>query len=381
MKGITTAIFLLFILAFGMALAQDSHRRIGPVKEEYENLIREIEIKKKRHDDLQSKEKSLLERLDRLARLLNRRDRERRDLEKKISQAKRAISSQEIEVSRLQDQMSATQDQLRTRLGALYRISRVGPWAFLLSAESYRDLLQMSTFLSSMINHDVNLLTTFENQLEQREAIQRELAANQNRLFEKQKKVRRKAQEVKRLRRKHERTLNDVRAAKTSFAKLIEDLEKQARRLQSLIQTLPGQSRTPSQRGDGFRTLKGRLPLPVAGKILKNSQRGLRGIFLGAPQGATARAVYRGRVVYADWFTGYGNLLIIDHGDRFHTVIGHALELLKGVNDWVETGEPIAKVGGTGLLGGASLYFEVRQDGKPVDPVEWFSQEARLALK
>lgn len=381
MKRIFGTTFLLLIFSFGMALAEDSQRRTATARDRYGRVIREIEIKKKRHEDLQKKEKSLLDHLDRLAFMLDRKSKELRSLEMERSQTKKAISSQENEMKRLREQMSITQKQIQTRVVAMYKISKIGPWAFLLSADNYGDFLRMFTFLYSMIDHDVRLLTRFENQLEQKETFQRKLAAYQSRLQEKEIKVRLKKQEMETLKRQEKRALSKVRAAKTSFARVVQDLEKQAERLQSLIKTLSMQEETTSLKVSGFRALKGRLPVPVAGKIEAKVQRKLRGISLKAPPGEIVRAVYRGRIVYAGWFKGYGNLLIIDHGDKFHTVMGHASELLKGKDDWVETGEPVAKVGSTGSLGGPSLYFEIRHCGIPLKPLDWFSRKDRLALK
>lgn len=381
MKRLWQVTFLSLMFSFGMALAEESVRRNLSLEEEYERVIREIEIKKRRQDSLEKKEKSLLADLDRLAFFVDRRRKELRSFEKELTQTEKAISSQQTEMSRLREQISTTQTQIQARAAALYKISKVGPWAFFLSAESYADFLRMVNFLTTVMNHDIRLFTGFESQLERRKVLREELTANQNRLWEEQEKVRRKAEEVKKLRRERKDTLKKVRAAKTGYGNLIEELEKQAQRLQDLIESLPSQGEKPYESLSGFGALRGNLPLPVAGKIQKNPQRGLRGISLKAPHGTIARAVWRGRVVYAGWFKGYGNLLIIDHGDRFHTVMGHASELLKKENDWVETGDSVARIGSTGSLGDPSLYFEIRQDGKPINPLEWFSKKDQLALK
>ncbi len=381
MKRIWEIVCLLFILSIGMALAEDSRRRIDSVEEEYERVIQEIEIKRGKHDRLEKKEKSLIHDLDRLAFVLNRRGKELQSLEKEISQNKKGMASQQSEMRRIREEMSTTQRQIQTRAAALYRMSKAGPWAFFLSAESYGDFLRMVTFLSTMVDYDMGLLRTFQGQIEQRETLQKKLASTERRLSEREERARKKAAEVKALKQRQEDTLGEVRAAKTSYARLIEDLEKQAQRLQTLIEDLTRQEETSPLKLSGFQAQKGRLLLPVRGKIEENPQKGLRGITLKAPDGTLARAVYRGRVVYAGWFRGYGNLLIIDHGDRFHTVMGHASELLKKKDEWVGVGESVVRVGSTGSLGGASLYFEIRQDGKPLNPLEWFSKKDQLALK
>ncbi len=381
MKRIVGVTFLLFIFSFGMPLADDSQSRHEKTRDRYEEVTRDIHIKKKEREGLQKEERSLLDRLDRLALTLDQKSRGLRSLERQISQTRKDIASLENEMSRLRDQRAITWKKSRTRVAALYRISKVGPWAFLLSTENYADFLRMFTVLHSMMDHDIRLLTEFQRELEEKEALQKKLAAVQGRLHEKRNEARLAKQEIENLERQKKRALGEVRGKKIDLAKLVEELEKEAERLQSLLETPPEEGKTSSRDLSGFSALKGRLPLPVAGKLETNVQRRGRSITLKASQGETIRAVYRGRVVYAGWLKGYGNLLIIYHGDSFHTVMGYASELLKERDDWVEAGEPVARVGDTGSLGGPSLHFEIRRGKKALNPLEWFSREDQMALR
>ena len=82
--------------------------------------------------------------------------------------------------------------------------------------------------------------------------------------------------------------------------------------------------------------------------------------------------------MFAGWFRGYGKMLILDHGDQFYTLYAHAAELYKAVGEAVRAGDLVASVGDTGALGEPALYFEVRQGGRPLDPVDWLAvSEAR----
>jgi septal ring factor EnvC (AmiA/AmiB activator) len=378
----TWTIVLLLLLAFGMCLADDTSRPRETTRQDYERITREIETKREKHRGLRKKERSLLEDLDRLAFALNRRSKELKSLEREQSQTVKAIDQKEREVQNLHDQMAVTREHMENRLAGLYKMSRIGPWVFLLSAESYTDFLRMFRFFCAMIDHDVDLLTTFEDQLHQEESLQRELETYHSDLKQKEAKLLQKKREIETLKGQEKKTLKKVRKEKAAFAKVIDDLEKQAERLQSMIQTLPSRGGEGSfQGGAGFQTLKGRLPLPVEGKLETKEGERLRGISLKASPGAIVHGVFKGRVVYADWFKGYGNLMIVDHGDNFHTVMAHLSEMLKKRDDWVETGEPIAQVGDTGSLGGSVLYFEIRHRGVPLNPVAWFSQKDRLAIR
>jgi len=127
-----------------------------------------------------------------------------------------------------------------------------------------------------------------------------------------------------------------------------------------------------------FAQAKGRLPLPSAGRVLarygdaKNiGDLTWHGIFLSAPEGSAIQAVFRGRVAYADWLRGFGLLLILDHGDGYMTLYGHNQTLHRQVGDWVEAGQPIAAAGRTGDAPTSGVYFEIRHNGKPNDPLQW----------
>lgn len=138
----------------------------------------------------------------------------------------------------------------------------------------------------------------------------------------------------------------------------------------------------PVDSDEPFPRLKGRLAWPVAGRIVEDFGKpragGLmwNGVLLEAERGAPVRAVYHGRVVFADWLAGLGLLIIVDHGDGFMSLYGHNEALLKEPGDWVAPGEPLARVGDSGGRAGPALYFEIRQDGEPVNPHPWIAKAA-----
>lgn len=130
-----------------------------------------------------------------------------------------------------------------------------------------------------------------------------------------------------------------------------------------------------------FSAHRGRLPLPLAvregsfsiGKWSRSTESILHsgGVFVKAPEGEPIRSIFRGTVIFAEWLKEYGQVMIIDHGEHYCSLIAHAEQLLKQVNEAVEEGEVIATVGKTGALKAPGLYFEIRHHGSPVDPLEW----------
>lgn len=129
-----------------------------------------------------------------------------------------------------------------------------------------------------------------------------------------------------------------------------------------------------------FNGLRGKLRLPVRGDITNRygTSRGegamtWKGLFIRAAEGTEVKAVAPGRVVFADWLRGFGNLLILDHGDGYLTIYGNNQSLLRDTGDEVRAGDPVAAVGNSGGNQESGLYFELRQQGQPVDPLKWAS--------
>ncbi len=130
-----------------------------------------------------------------------------------------------------------------------------------------------------------------------------------------------------------------------------------------------------------FAQLQGRLRLPVRGEIAgrfgaarEEPGSSWKGLFIRAVTGATVHAVADGRVVYADWLRGFGNLLILDHGGGFMSLYAYADSLLRPVGEAVRSGDVVAHAGASGGQPESGLYFELRRDGKPFDPMRWVAQ-------
>ena len=143
----------------------------------------------------------------------------------------------------------------------------------------------------------------------------------------------------------------------------------------------------PSRGGEvpfsGFARLKGRLPRPAEGRIATGFGRVVNprfrtvtvhnGVDIAAARGEQVRAVAPGRVVHAGWFKGYGNLVIVDHGEGFHTLVAHLDAMSAAAGEDVEAGAPLGTAGDSGSLEGPLLYFELREKGRPVDPRPWLA--------
>lgn len=126
-----------------------------------------------------------------------------------------------------------------------------------------------------------------------------------------------------------------------------------------------------------FKTLRGRLRLPVKGDLLatfgakRSEGPDWKGLFIAAAEGSDIKSVADGQVVFADWLRGFGNLIIVDHGSQYMTIYGNNQAVLKRAGDSVKTGDVIARTGNSGGNEQSGLYFEMRHQGRPFDPAAW----------
>jgi septal ring factor EnvC (AmiA/AmiB activator) len=179
----------------------------------------------------------------------------------------------------------------------------------------------------------------------------------------------------------HERMVGELSEAAKRLEAFIRELQEKQRRTAKAPPPKPGIEPSP---GAGFGTLRGRLPWPTEGKIVAafgaqvHPRFGTRtyrnGVDIEAAQGTDVGAVFAGHVIYTGWFKGYGNLIILDHGNEYYTLYAHIAAIQVREGEDVRQAQRIGTVGDTGSLAGPRLYFEVRYQGKPQDPAEWLRQ-------
>jgi murein hydrolase activator len=178
--------------------------------------------------------------------------------------------------------------------------------------------------------------------------------------------------------REQRREVRGLERDEARLARLVQEIAKLlASGPKGLRNEMLPQSGGPARR---FAALKGTLRLPAKGEVTNRFGAARpgggplwKGLFIRAPAGAEVRAVAGGRIVFAEWLRGFGNLLIIDHGDAYLTIYGNNESLLRQVGDEVRTGELIATIGNSGGSQNSGIYFELRHEGKPFDPLRWVS--------
>lgn len=235
----------------------------------------------------------------------------------------------------------------------------------------YRYLTESRVRTIAKINQHLELLSTLESAIRGRSVELKNLIVQErdrwqglNIAYQEQKKA------VEMIRGEIESNEKQIQRMHQDEQELLRLLEK----LQEILDELLEEEKTVTS----FKALRGSLKMPADGKVIVRygSQRNIgnlrwKGVVLAGKLGSDIHAVYAGRVVYADWMRGFGLLLIVDHGDSYLSLYGQNESLLVEEGDWVETGQSIATMGKSGGNSKPALYFEIRQNGKPQNPLLW----------
>ncbi len=350
-------------------------------KKDIGDIKKEISVTREKEKEVRGKESSILENLNSLETELYKKEKELKQMEGQLSQIRERLRQTRGQIAMLNNGLERTRGELYSRLRALYKMGRTPPETLLFTSQSFPDLLKIDKYFRVILNSDARLVETYQYQVALKERYQEELTRDQQQWERNISEVGKKKAEIQSIKKEKQVLLKSIQNQKVVYQKLIKELEERAKNLQTLVQKLEREKGLLSYGKSKPENFKGKLSPPVHGKVLSlYKERGQNGIEIQAAMGTEIRAVLPGKVLYADWFKGFGNIVIIDHGEHVFTVSGYCSQLLKKAGEEVAQGEAIGLVGSAGSLKGPSLYFEIRHQGKTQDPMDWISQPDKLAL-
>ena len=376
----------LLVLPAGHSLkAQDQPSQIEEIKKRARDIDREIEKGKVKIQKFSHREADIIHRLNQVDLMLNQSRKRIYALGREMTRIEKKITATTMASEGLKQKIKTNEQYVASRMVALYKLNWLGKFHILASAESLHESLQRKTAIERILTYDQKVIKALVDNQSSLKKVHSQLEshrdAKRQRAAEYQKQIERMANE------RAERTVLLARVRKEKSAQLlaIDSLTEAARNLDRKIDNLSTQlTATAPNESSGrepFQAYKGLLKTPVKGNIISlfgkfkntrfNTLNFRSGIEIQTERGEPIQAVYGGKILYADWFKGYGNMIIIDHGDNYYTVYGHIEETFKTAGDVVEAGEVMATAGDTGSINGPKLYFEIRHHGKPLDPMQW----------
>lgn len=374
---------LLLLLLVAAAPAQEDGAARAKIKErELEEVRSRISELKQSMDDsaadrdrltteLQAAEVRIAEKRQRLREL----ERQRTYSTKRRAELETAIAQREAELDREAAELGA---QVR----AAYMSGRQEKLKLLLNQRDPATLGRMMTYYGYLNDHRSGNISSIAVRIRELAELRGQVAAEEARLSDLASQESSELARVEEAQQERRQLLASLQTRLTNEGREIERLAAQEKDLARLIAELTSiLSDYPISAEEPFEEYRGRLTWPVAGTLLHDfgqprvgGQLKWNGVVLGADRGREVRAVYHGRVAFADWLAGMGLLVIVDHGDGYMTLYGYNETILKRAGDWVAPGDVLATVGDSGGQARPGLYFEIRNGTRPLNPRRWVTR-------
>ena len=389
-RALAVFVVVLGVLA-GSAQAEKKDTYTDKIEQEkktLEKLRGTIEEKRKKSDEAEKKRESVLQGLQSLDERLVRHRQEHQDILKQLRKKDHEIEQMSVQLSRLAERIDERQDAIAARLRVQYVEGRFGHLKTLLAAGSYADFQRRFQYLSAVSQRESQVVETYRKDADRMAQVEREREEARRGILAYKISTEHKLLQIQGLKKEKKVYLAKITQQKESYDRAVEELEKSAARVDSLLKELETRrraaaARPPSATG-GLRSLKGTLLWPTDGQVVSyfgrqkhptfNTYIQRKGIEIRAAEGSNIRAVSAGQVAYADWLKGYGLVIIVDHANGVFSLYAHASKILTTVGARIDAGDTIGETGDTGMTGESTLYFELREGAEPVDPLVWLSK-------
>tara|TARA_B100001540_G_scaffold255363_1_gene232492 strand:- start:3986 stop:5134 length:1149 start_codon:yes stop_codon:yes gene_type:complete len=359
--------------ALGQSDAAQTREQLRQLEKDIQRISREISSASARRDKLQAQ-------LREAELTLGRLQRDIAATRQAMQENRRELQSLGERQAGLEQQQAAQQARIALEMKAAWRMGDRGQLQLLLNQEDPQTLARAMAYYRYFFQARNTALENYRDTLEQLAQVRSGTAAAQAGLAEKEQRLEEQRRNLGVAQDRREQALRELDASIDSKGVRLQQLQANRKELEGLLRAIEEAvvNLQVPQDYQSFSSARGKMAWPVPGKPGNRfgAARGAgdmrwQGVMIPASSGTTVRAIHHGRVVYADWLRGSGLLLILDHGDGYMSLYAHNQSLLRDVGEWVTAGMPIATVGATGGRDSAALYFEVRHQGKPVNPAKW----------
>jgi len=374
--GITIILMLIISLdAYGQQDVSKFQERLAKISQQIEQLRFKIEEEEK-------KESTTLSRLERIGFNKGLIKKEISLYAIQLEKANRELSSLNKNIPELEAKLDEEKQSIEKILITTYKFGRFSFLQFMLQAENVGALISENKNLSLLAQYQGKIISNYMENLDQLETAEKELQTKKKEASRLIKNAEKKRKELQAQERKNRALITEIKKNKKLHLQTLEELKIRAQQLLILIEKLLKEEISFPINLIPLYEKKGKLPWPIEGKV--TTAFGLQrhpqfktttmnnGIEISPRKNyVIVRAIHPGKVVYSDYFQGYGNLIIVDHGMSYYSLYGHCSDILVKKGDLVKAEHPIALVGDIGSLEGDSVYFEIRFKTKPLNPLQW----------
>lgn len=341
----------------------------------------EIEKIKKRLDELKGKELSILEEIEKIDYEIIVMEKEMEILKAKETLLFELLKKKEEELKRLKADFNKEKERLKGVLSAIYMFQYLSPLELILTRPGNLKFSDLSRviYLSNLSKERMKKIESAYKEIQRKDSELRKIRENFQQAIKSREN---KLHELKNKKKEKKEIIENLRREKDSYFSLLKEIEKASEEISEKISSKD--SLRLSYPSLSIKERKGMLPWPVEGKIIqkfglvKNKKyntfvKNIGVVF--SPKDEDVKAIWWGKVIFADYFEGYGNVIIIEHQERVYSIYGYLGTIYVKKGEEVAQGQIIAKIGSSGIASEGSLYFEIREGNEPKNPLLWLSKK------
>lgn len=361
-------------------------------KTDMAKLQKEIEALQKELQQVQGTRSTIQKDLQKSEEEINKLQQKANEINKELKQQNNELNQLKNERSQLEQAQKKQQGQIAEQMRAAHKLGEQSEIKVLLNQESPDQLSRIMKYHSYFMEAHTGKMQQFMETIARIDALTPEIEKKTLELGAMQTALDDQRKQLKSRQDERQKALAKVTNQFKDKNQQLKQLSEDRRRLQALLERVTqrvatsGAINSPAYvplpaGGEKFSQRKGRLPWPTQGSLIHRfgspriaGQITWSGAYISAPMGNQVIAVHHGRVVFADYFGGHGLLVIVDHGEGYLSLYAHNQSLLKKAGEPVQAGEPIANVGNSGGQASTGLYFEIRHQGRPIDPGGWLAR-------
>ena len=370
------------------AAEEQFQKEISNKRQGLQNVESKLNRQKQKAQKMEKEENYILFRLSRLNKAIDSAQQMLEEIRDRLDEKIQLSKQLSLELEKVEDSFAERKVVIAERLVGLYKSQRLGYGNIIWSSQDFPQFWRRLKLIKQITAADARLFGQLKDDYhaisQQKSAVEKSRWEISHQEEEKKKTIR----ELKAAKGEKDELLNSVRKRQKIYLQAVSELEAAAQEMKTLIARLRDKQKDELDSQYGTSPLyqnKNRLPWPTDGKIMREFGRqkhpefgtyyDYQGIDIIAAAGQPVRVIADGTVRYADWFRGYGKVVIIDHKAGFFTLYGHLAEIKVQNGAQTESNQIIGTVGDTGSMNGAYLYFEIRQDGKQVNPRQWLTKK------
>ncbi len=350
-------------------------------KEQLYAIEQEIQTLRQQANKLAEQENSIISLLDQFEVQYQMKSHEIQLLDLRQKKTRTDIATLKQQFQDLEASLEKQRLHLSVRLVEAYKLGRLNYLKLMLQAQSATDLLRTYQYVTFLARDDSRRLEEYRNSMKEKESMQMRLEQEDRNLAQLKHDLEQAHTDLVNSRMEKTRLLAVVQTERLTHLSALNELKAAAGQLQGFFvrQSEP----VPADLASGVEIsrFKGSLDWPVRGKIIRSfgmqkhprfgTSTMCNGIEIETVDGAPVTAIYDGKVMFSEWFKGYGKSIILSHPGGVYTLYAHNSELTVQRGDSVQKGQMIARAGSTGSLSGPTLYFELREKDQPVNPLQW----------